>query len=109
MIRLLGLTSTLALATALPAFAELNFNRIASFATPDNMAAGEDRARANSAEIISVSEDGNTLVYSDSPLGVLGFIDITDAKAPKRLGNVPMEGEPTTAVIVRKGAIGEKP
>lgn len=104
MIRLLGLTSTLALATALPALAEQNFNRIASFATAENMAEGEDRARATSAEIISVSDDGRTLVYSDSPLGVLGFVDITDPKAPKRLGNVPMEGEPTTAVIIGERA-----
>ncbi|MDH2327850.1 esterase-like activity of phytase family protein [Cereibacter sp. SYSU M97828] len=86
----------------MPAMAETTFNRIASFATPDNMAEGEDRARPTSAEIISVSEDGNTIVYSDSPLGVLGFLDITDAKAPKALGNVAMDGEPTTAVIIGK-------
>ncbi|WP_246032904.1 esterase-like activity of phytase family protein [Falsirhodobacter xinxiangensis] len=84
----------------MPAMAETTFNRIASFATPDNMAEGEDRALPTSAEIISVSEDGNTIVYSDSPLGVLGFLDITDGKNPKPLGNVAMEGEPTTAVII---------
>ncbi|WP_128255167.1 esterase-like activity of phytase family protein [Falsirhodobacter deserti] len=80
--------------------AETTFNRIASFATPANMAEGEDRSRETSAEIISVSEDGNTVVYSDSPLGVLGFVDITDAANPKPLGNVEMDGEPTTAVII---------
>ncbi len=94
------LTSALALAAAVPALAETTFNRIASFATPDNMAADQDRNRTSSAEIISASEDGNTLVYSDSPLGVLGFVDITDPAAPKPLGNVAMEGEPTTAVII---------
>ena len=94
------LTSALALATAAPLMAETSFHRIARFATPDNMAAGEDRARASSAEIISASEDGRTLVYSDSPLGALGFIDITDPVAPKPLGNLAMEGEPTTAVII---------
>ncbi|MCJ8141162.1 esterase-like activity of phytase family protein [Falsirhodobacter halotolerans] len=94
------LTSVLALVAAHPALADTTFNRIASFATPDNMAMGEDRARETSAEIISVSEDGMTLVYSDSPLGVLGFVDITDPAAPKPLGNVAMEGEPTTAVII---------
>lgn len=96
----LALTSVLALAAAMPAAADTTFNRISSFATPDNMGMGEDRARATSAEIISVSEDGMTLVYSDSPLGVLGFVDITDAANPKPLGNVAMEGEPTTAVII---------
>lgn len=94
------LTSAIALATAMPAMAQTTFDRLATFATPDNMAEGEDRARPTSAEIISASEDGNTLVYSDSPLGVLGFVDITDPAAPVPLGNVAMDGEPTTAVII---------
>jgi hypothetical protein len=95
-----GLTSALAICAALPALAEPTFNRIASFATPLNMAAGEDLARATSAEIISASEDGMTLVYTDSPLGVIGLIDITDPAAPKALGNIDMGGEPTTAKII---------
>ena len=45
MTRLLGLTSVLALCAG-GAMADMNFNRIASFATPSNMAAGEDPARA---------------------------------------------------------------
>ena len=94
------LTSAIALATAMPAMSETVFTRIASFATPDNMAEGEDRARPTSAEIIQASDDGTTLVYSDSPLGVLGFVDITDPANPKPLGNVAMDGEPTTAVII---------
>jgi hypothetical protein len=84
---------------AVPALAEMNFNRVASFATPDNMAMGEDRARETSAEIISASPDGMTLIYTDSPLGVVGLIDITDPKAPKALGNIAVGGEPTTAKI----------
>lgn len=96
----LGLTSALALAAAAPAHAEMTFNRIASFATPMNMAEGEDKARESSAEIISASEDGMTLIYTDSPLGVVGLIDITDPAAPKPLGNIDMGGEPTTAQIV---------
>ncbi|WP_225028004.1 esterase-like activity of phytase family protein [Xinfangfangia pollutisoli] len=93
------LTSTLALAVAMPAQAEMVFNRIAAFATPDNMAEGEDRARPTSAEIITVTEDGMTLLYSDSPLGVIGLVDITDPKAPKPLGNIDVGGEPTTTVV----------
>lgn len=94
------LTSALALGTALPAAAETRFNRIATFATPDNMGQGEDRTRESSAEIISASDDGMTLVYTDSPLGVIGLIDITDPAAPRALGNIDMGGEPTTAVYV---------
>ncbi len=94
------LTSVFAICTALPALAEMNFNRIASFATPQNMAAGEDTARPTSAEIIAASEDGMTLVYTDSPLGVVGLIDITDPAAPKAMGNIDVGGEPTTAVFI---------
>ncbi|WBU52608.1 esterase-like activity of phytase family protein [Paracoccus sp. SCSIO 75233] len=93
------LTSGIAIAAALPAMAEPSFNRIASFATFENMAEGEDRARETSAEIMAVTEDGNTLIYSDSPLGVIGMIDITDATDPKPLGNIDMDGEPTTTVV----------
>jgi DNA-binding beta-propeller fold protein YncE len=98
--RLTCLTSAIALGAAWPAVAEMNFNRIATFATPANMADGEDRARETSAEIISASEDGMTLVYTDSPLGVIGMVDITDPHAPKALGNIAVGGEPTTAVWI---------
>ena len=94
----LMLTSALALMAG-AASAEQSFNRIASFATPLNMAAGEDTQRETSAEIISVSEDGMTLIYTDSPLGVVGLIDITDPANPAPKGNIDVDGEPTTAVI----------
>jgi hypothetical protein len=100
LLRPLCLTSVVALATALPATADTAFTRIATFATTQNMADGEDRSRESSAEIISVSEDGMTLVYSDSPLGVIGLIDITEPAAPKPMGNIALGGEPTTAVFV---------
>lgn len=88
------------IAQAAPALAETAFNRIATFPTVANMAAGEDTKRPSSAEIISASEDGMMLVYTDSPLGVVGLIDIADPKAPKPLGNIAVGGEPTTAVVI---------
>ncbi|MCT4608372.1 MAG: esterase-like activity of phytase family protein [Pelagimonas sp.] len=96
--RTLCLTSAAALIAG-AASAEMNFNRIASFATPLNMADGEDRKRETSAEIIAATADGNTLIYTDSPLGVLGRIDISDANAPKPLGNIALEGEPTSVAV----------
>lgn len=98
-IRHVLLTSGLALA-ATGALGETHFNRIASFPVVANMAEGEDQARASSSEIISASDDGMTLVYTDSPLGVVGLIDITDPRAPKPLGNIDVGGEPTTAVFI---------
>lgn len=89
-------TSILALAAG-QASAEMNFNRIASFATPYNNA---DASAESSAEIIAASDDGMTLIYTDSPLGVVGLIDITDATNPQAKGNVDMGGEPTSVTVV---------
>lgn len=103
--RLLGLTSVLALAAG-AAQADY-FNRIASFPTVDNMAEGEDRSRETSAEIIDATPDGMTLVYTDSPLGVIGMIDITDPANPQPMGNLEMPGEPTSvAVVGRRAYVG---
>nr|WP_246849374.1 esterase-like activity of phytase family protein [Rubellimicrobium arenae] len=80
--------------------AETAFNRVASFATPDNMADGEDRSRETSAEIIAASGDGRTLIYTDSPLGVVGMVDIADPAHPRPRGNVAMDGEPTSVAVL---------
>jgi sugar lactone lactonase YvrE len=98
------LTSALALIAGTAA-AQTNFNRIASFATPLNMAEGEDRSRESSAEIISASGDGMTLVYTDSPLGVIGLIDITDPANPQPRGNIAMPGEPTAVSVLGNTAL----
>ncbi|NGO51924.1 esterase-like activity of phytase family protein [Allomesorhizobium camelthorni] len=97
--RLFALTAALAASVAMPAHAEMMFNRIATFAVADNLPADADRTRPTSSEIIAASEDGMTLVYSDSPLGAVGFIDITDPKAPKPAGMLKIEGEPTSVVV----------
>ncbi|PJE38189.1 alkaline phosphatase [Pseudooceanicola lipolyticus] len=90
------LTSVLAL-TAGQALAETNFNRISSFATPRNNA---DTAAESAAEIIAASDDGLTLVYTDSPLGAIGMIDITDPAKPQPKGTVDMDGEPTSVTVI---------
>lgn len=99
MLRPITAASVIALSAG-AAQADMNFARIASFATPTNMAEGEDTARETSAEIIAASEDGMTLIYTDSPLGAVGLIDITDPAAPAPLGNVDMEGEPTSVAVL---------
>lgn len=94
-----ALAAALAASVAPAASAEPVFNRIASFAVADNLPDGADRATPTSSEIIAASEDGNLLVYSDSPLKAIGFIDITDASAPKAGGVVSFDGEPTSVAI----------
>lgn len=95
--KLILMTSALALAAGTVSAQDMAFNRIASFATVLNNA---DASMTSSSEIISASEDGMTLVYSDSPLGVIGLIDITDPANPQPKGNVDMGGEPTAVSII---------
>ncbi|OCX61099.1 alkaline phosphatase [Thioclava sp. SK-1] len=97
----LSIGAVLALTTALPAFADMNFNRVAAFAVPSN---ADNTAEETSAEIIAATADGQTLVYTDSPLGVIGMIDIADPAAPKPLGVMEMSGEPTSVAIIGQTA-----
>jgi DNA-binding beta-propeller fold protein YncE len=97
-----AMTAALLASVAVPASAEQVFNRIASFPVASNLPADKDKKATTSAEIITASEDGNTLVYSDSPLGAIGFIDITDPKAPKALGALTFKGEPTSVAAAGK-------
>jgi hypothetical protein len=91
---LLALTAGLLASSALAAPA---FNRIASF--PVELNAPD--AEASSSEIITASEDGMMLIYSDSPGGGIGFVDIADPKAPKAAGYVRIEGgEPTSVTEI---------
>ncbi|MBL8584518.1 MAG: esterase-like activity of phytase family protein [Rhizobiaceae bacterium] len=98
--RLLALTAALAASTAMPALAEPTFNRIATFPVADNLPEGTDASTPTSSEIVAATANGNMLVYSDSPFGGIGFIDITDAKAPKAAGYVKIDGEPTSVTVV---------
>ena len=99
--RILPITSVLALMTA-PVFAQdMNFNRIASFPVAANLPdAGE-----TSAEIIAATADGMTLVYTDSPAGVVGFIDITDPANPVAAGVFQTGGEPTSVAVAGNFAL----
>ncbi len=90
---LLGLVAGL---LASSAYAAPVFNRIASFPVAENA----PEAETTSSEIIAASEDGMLLVYSDSPAGGIGMVDITDAKAPKAAGFLAMNGEPTSVTII---------
>lgn len=96
----LALFTALTASTAFPAVAEPVFNRIATFAIAKNLPADADKKAVTSAEIIAASPDGNTLVYSDSPYGAVGFVDITDPAQPKAGGSIKVEGEPTSVTVV---------
>ncbi|HSI39815.1 MAG TPA: esterase-like activity of phytase family protein [Xanthobacteraceae bacterium] len=77
------------------------FNRIATFNVTDNLPAGADAAKPTSAEIITATEDGRTLVYTDSPGERIGLIDIADPAVPKPAGTIALGGEPTSTVVMK--------
>ncbi len=76
-----------------------DFNYISSFSTSDNI---EISGVETAAEIVAASEDGQMLIYSDSPMFAVGMIDISDSSEPKPLGFIQLGGEPTS-VSVKNG------
>lgn len=94
------LAASLLLATSLSAGAEPFFDRIATMMVRDNLPDGGKGVKEAVAEIISASEDGMTLVYTDAPGSQVGIIDLTDAANPKPMGTVAVGGEPTSVKIV---------
>lgn len=87
-------------ATALsPAQAAEVFNRIAAFPVVNNLPKDADASKETISEIITASEDGNLLVYTDSEREALGMVDITDPKNPKPAGFIQLEGEPTSVKV----------
>ncbi len=93
---LVAMTSVLALCAGSALAQDMNFNRIASFMTAGNAPDAEE----SSAEIIGATGDGMTLVYTDGPAGLVGFIDIADPANPAGLGAIAMPvGEPTSVAV----------
>ena len=76
------------------------FNRISSFPVALNNPDVEPGSAENSAEIITATEDGNTLIYSNALIGGIGFVDITDATAPKAGGFLALDGSPTSVTVI---------
>lgn len=93
---------TLAAIAAAPIAQADTFQRISSWSTADNLPKGKDKSTETSAEIITASKDGKTLIYSDSPLGGVGFIDIRDPKQAKAAGFLKLDGEPTSVAASKK-------
>ena len=73
------------------------FNRIASIPVFLNT----DVELETVAEIVAATDDGNTLVYSDSAQELIGFIDISDPANPLPAGTINVGGEPTSVAVAR--------
>lgn len=76
------------------------FQRVATWPVFNNLPAGTDRATETVAEILSVTADGRTIVYTDSEFEALGFLDISTPSAPKGAGLTMLDGEPTSVSVV---------
>jgi len=68
------------------------FHRLATVPAYLNSSIDDEAA----AEISTVTEDGRTVVYTDSPGERLGFVDITDPAHPRPTGTLATGGEPTS-------------
>lgn len=55
------------------------------------------------AEILAATPDGRTVVYTDSGTEEVGFVDVTRPAAPRSLGTVAVDGEPTSVAVTRDG------
>ena len=75
------------------------FNRISSYPVCAQIDVNCDTDTETAAEIVAVSSDGNTLIYSDSPGKQIAFVDITDPKVPAGLGVLTLSGEPTSVAV----------
>jgi len=89
------------IAAAAIAQAPATFNRVSKFPVFLNTSV----ETTTSAEIVAATEDGNTLVYSDSPGKTVGFIDITDPAQPLPGGSLSIDGEPTCVAILGQTAL----
>lgn len=77
------------------------FQRIATFPVFLNTRIDEETV----AEIVDASEDGNTLIYTDSETGRVGLVDIADPYRPQPAGVVFVGGEPTSVAVARRYAL----
>ena len=76
---------------------QASFRRVATLPNYRNDA---EISATTVSEIVASTASGTTLVYTDSPLGEIGFIDLTDAHAPVPLGKLSVGGEPTSVAVL---------
>ncbi len=73
------------------------FQRVGTFFNYTNNA---DISDETVSEIIAATQDGMTLVYTDSPLQQIGLIDITNPAKPMPMGKLEVGGEPTSVDVL---------
>lgn len=100
-IAILGVTTIGAFAGGHDRKPQRYFQRVATFPVFQN----SDIANETVAEIVTASKDGNTLIYTDSALESIGFVDIKNPAKPLPLGILAVEGEPTSVAVAGRYAL----
>jgi len=80
---------------------ENKFKRIATFPVYLNT----DITKKTIAEIVAVTKDGNTLIYTDGKTDNLGYVDITNPSKPMAAGITALGGEPTSVTVAGQYAL----
>ena len=75
------------------------FQRIATYLVCENTSCDKNLFDETVTEIVAATKDGHTLIYTDSPTGKIGFVDIRDAENPVGLGTLNTAGEPTSVTV----------
>lgn len=85
--------------------ASKSFNRMATFTVCAQTGSSCESNDATAAEIVAASQDGMTLVYTNSPKREIGFVDIRNPSTPVALGALAMGGEPTSVTVLGTNAL----
>jgi hypothetical protein len=64
------------------------FRPVASYGVPSGVA-----------EIVDATDDGRTLLFSNSSDNAIGFVDISNPARPRTITSVPVGGEPTSVSV----------
>lgn len=78
------------------------FNRNATFYVCTQTEPNCNTDNVTVAEIVTPTADGMKLLYTNSEQQSIGFVDITDFTNPVGLGELTVEGEPTSVVVVNE-------
>jgi hypothetical protein len=82
------------------------FERVATYPVFENVPAGVDPADETVAEISAVTDDGNTMIYTDALGQRIGFLDITDPAEPVGAGTIDVtelgdaDDQPTSVSVL---------
>jgi len=76
-----------------------SFRRTSTFFVFENLPNATEIDTATVAEIVAATDDGMMLVYTDSQLEAVGFVDISNPSKPRAAGLMEIGGEPTSVGI----------